>query len=95
MSRFWVLIGGVILALLAVAATSLAFGITTQESRAARAAHVEYAAAHASAEQVAVISDPSLVVGRRAGPARIPEALALVFVGSLLIGLAAAVRRTT
>lgn len=100
MSRYKLFVGGAIVAVLALAATTVAFGLTAQEDRGRSKPHVEYALAGAStqatlavasAQQVAVIS-PSLVVRRPAAPGRFPETLALVAVGTLLIGLAAAVR---
>lgn len=82
--------------LLAVSAISLR--ATTQERRDPQPTRVEYtvaSAASATAEAGAVVGG---VVGVPARPRRVgqlPETLTLVVVGTMLIGLAAAVRRTT
>lgn len=76
-------------------AVGIAAGTLTAASqeRKHRLQHEGYAVAAASVSNPD--GRPGVAIAGRRGIGPLPETLTLVFVGSLLIGLAAAVRRTT
>lgn len=95
MSRYRLLVGGVVVLVVAVFALASAAAARTAQDR-HEPAHVEYTVASASAaESAAVAASPLPVETRHRSFPAIPDSIALVAVGSLLMGLAAAVRRTT
>jgi hypothetical protein len=87
-----------ILAVVATVAAGMAVTIAKQqERRDVQSARAEYTVASAStaAESAAVPGLRIPVPTRRGGLSPLPDALTLVVVGGLLLGLAAAVRRST
>lgn len=82
----------------AVSVVSFGAGATHQDRKAPQSSRVEYTVASNSAAGAAEAGSPGggrVAVPTRRDPGTLPETLTLVVVGSMLIGLAAAVRRTT
>lgn len=97
MSRRRLFVGGIAFCAVALAITAAVFAAGVQERRDPQPTRVEYTVASASsvAETTAVAAPRVAVPMRRGDFGPVPETLTLVMVGGLLIGLAAAVRRTT
>jgi hypothetical protein len=68
-----------------------------QERKDGQPVRPEYTVASTAAESAAAVAAPRIAVPllRRGGLGPLPDTLTLVVVGGLLLGLAAAVRRTT
>ncbi len=85
------------LVVVAMVAAAVAVAIAKQQERKdVQPARPEYTVAAASTSESASVVGPRVAVPIRSGAlGPLPETLTLVVVGGLLIGLAAAVRRTT
>lgn len=98
MSRLRLFLAG-LLACIVVAPAAVSLGAGPQDRREPVPARVEYTVASASSSSVEadspVVTSRVGLPARRPGSGSVPETLTLVVVGSMLIGLAAAVRRTT
>lgn len=97
MFKLRLVVGGVLFCALAMAVAAASAGPTGEDRKNAPSARAEYTVASASGAAQVVPVDPSRVRGsvRRPGLGGLSDTLTLVVVGSMLIGLAAAVRRTT
>lgn len=98
MSRLRLFFAGV-LACAVVASAAVSLAAAPQDRREPVPTRVEYTVAAASSSRVEadapVVASRVGIPARRPGLGSVPETLTLVVVGSMLIGLAAAVRRTT
>lgn len=101
LSRPRLLVAGLLVCIVASTAGVVSLAARTQDRKDPQSPRVEYTVASASSAAAgaeaagAVVGSRVAFVARRAGLGPMPETLTLVIVGSMLIGLAAAVRRTT
>ncbi len=95
MSKLRLAVGILAVVAIAAAGTAVAMG-KQQERKDTQTARAEYTVAAATAAESAAGTGPRIAVPMRRGTfGPLPDTLTLVVVGGLLLGLAAAVRRTT